>query len=92
MHAREWNGKVNERGWKIPSVRKSLFQIGKDLRPAIDKVILRHSLVPDQAVMDKSFFHWIARLEQRWQDIRDETINIRREDIPVPIRRVPPCW
>lgn len=77
-----WKEKVNARGWKLPIVRKSLFQIGKDFRPRIDEIIMRHSLVPDQALMDKSFFLWISRIEQRWQDIRDEAINIRREDIP----------
>lgn len=32
--------------------------------------------------MEKSFFSWIESLEQRWQDIRDEAVSIRAEDIP----------
>jgi aspartyl/asparaginyl beta-hydroxylase (cupin superfamily) len=77
-----WNEKVNARGWKLPFVRKSLFQIGKELRPKIDRVILRHSPVPDEALIDKKHFAWIDRIEARWEDIRDEAVRIRAEDIP----------
>lgn len=77
-----WNETVNARGWKIPFARKSLFQIGKELRPKIDRIILRDSLVPEQAVMDKSFFAWIPALEQHWREIQAEAIRIRTEDIP----------
>ncbi|KTR84726.1 aspartyl beta-hydroxylase [Novosphingobium barchaimii] len=77
-----WQSTVNARGRKIPFVNKSLFQIGKDLRPWIDRVIMRSSRIPDAAVHDKSFFPWIARLEQQWQAIRDEAISIRAADIP----------
>jgi beta-hydroxylase len=37
-------------------INKSLFQIGKELRPKIDAVIMRNSLIPDAAVQDKAFF------------------------------------
>lgn len=77
-----WQQTVNARGWKVPFVNKSLFQIGKDLRPKIDRVIMRNSRIPDAAVQDKAFFPWIAQLEQQWQAIRDEAIRIRTEDIP----------
>ena len=77
-----WNEKVNARGWKLPFVRKSLFQIGKELRPRIDEVIMRRSLVPDRAILDKSAFPWIPALEQHWRDIRTEAVRIRAEDIP----------
>jgi beta-hydroxylase len=78
----KWNDKVNARGRKIPFVGKSLFQIGKELRPKIDRIILRDSLVSDQAVQDKAFFPWIPVLEAHWQDIRDEAVAIRTGDIP----------
>jgi len=77
-----WNDTVNARGWKVPLVNKSLFQIGKELRPRIDRIIMRNSLIPDQAVQDKSFFAWVPELERQWQAIRDEAIRIRAEDIP----------
>jgi aspartyl/asparaginyl beta-hydroxylase (cupin superfamily) len=77
-----WRETVNARGWKIPIVRKSLFQIGKDFRPHIDKIIMRHSLVPDQPLIDKSFFPWIAEFERHWQDVQAEAVGIRTEDIP----------
>jgi aspartyl/asparaginyl beta-hydroxylase (cupin superfamily) len=77
-----WNDKVNARGWKLPIVRKSLFQIGKELRPKIDALIMRDSLVPDTAIIDKAFFPWIPKLERHWQEIRDEAIAIRAPEIP----------
>jgi aspartyl/asparaginyl beta-hydroxylase (cupin superfamily) len=77
-----WQNTVNARGWKVPFVGKSLFQIGKDLRPAIDRVIMRSSRIPDAAVQDKSFFPWIAELESHWEAIRNEALRIRAEDIP----------
>lgn len=77
-----WNDTVNARGWKIPFAGKSLFQIGKELRPRIDEIIMRGSLVPAQAVMDKSFFPWIATIERQWRDIQAEALRIRTEDIP----------
>ncbi|MBB4858027.1 beta-hydroxylase [Novosphingobium chloroacetimidivorans] len=77
-----WQQTLNSRGWKVPFVNKSLFQIGKDLRPKIDRVIMRNSRVPDAAVHDKSFYPWIAELESNWEAIRDEAVRIRAEDIP----------
>lgn len=77
-----WNETLNSRGWKIPLINKSLFQLGKDLRPKIDRVIMRDSKISDSAIQDKSFFAWIPKLDARWQDIRDEAIRIRAQDIP----------
>ncbi len=77
-----WNEKVNSRGRKIPFVGKSLFQLGKELRPKIDRIIMRDSLVPDQPIIDKSYFPWVAELEKHWEAIRDEAISIRTGEIP----------
>lgn len=77
-----WQQTVNARGWKVPFVGKSLFQIGKELRPRIDRVIMRSSRLPDAAIQDKAFFPWIAALERNWQAIRDEALAIRAKDIP----------
>jgi aspartyl/asparaginyl beta-hydroxylase (cupin superfamily) len=77
-----WNEKVNARGWKVPFVRKSIFQIGKELRPKIDRMIVEHSPIPDQAIVDKSAFPWTAILDRNWRDVRDEAVRIRTEDIP----------
>lgn len=77
-----WQQTVNARGWKVPFVNKSLFQIGKDLRPKIDRIIMNASKIPDTAIVDKAAFPWIPALEARWQDIRDEAVRIRAEDIP----------
>lgn len=77
-----WNAKLNARGHKLPFVGKSLFQIGKELRPKIDRIILRDSLIPDTAIADKAAFPWIAALEAHWREIRDEAVAIRTADIP----------
>lgn len=77
-----WQKTVNARGWKVPFLGKSLFQIGKDLRPKVDAVIMRNSLVSDAAIQDKALFPWIAELERHWQAIRDEALRIRAQDIP----------
>lgn len=77
-----WNETVNARGRKVPFVGKSLYQIGKELRPRIDAIIMRRSPVPDQAIVDKTFFAWIPVLEGRWRDIQAEATRIRTEDIP----------
>jgi beta-hydroxylase len=77
-----WQQTVNARGWKVPFLGKSLFQIGKELRPAIDRIIMADSKIPDAALQDKAAFPWIARLEASWQEIRDEAVRIRAEDIP----------
>lgn len=77
-----WQKTVNARGWKLPFVNKSLFQIGKELRPKVDAVIMRNSLIPDAAIQDKAFFPWIAELETHWEAIRDEAVRIRAEEIP----------
>ncbi|MEO0420645.1 MAG: aspartyl/asparaginyl beta-hydroxylase domain-containing protein [Pseudomonadota bacterium] len=77
-----WQDTLNSRGWKVPFVGKSLFQIGKELRPKIDQIIMDSSKIPDAAIQDKAYFPWMSKLEERWEDIRDEAVSIRAEDIP----------
>jgi len=77
-----WNETVNARGRKVPFVGKSLYQIGKEMRPKIDAIIMRRSLIPDEPIVDKAFFAWIPVLESRWRDIQAEAARIRTEDIP----------
>jgi len=77
-----WNEKVNARGRKLPFIGKSLFQVGKELRPKLDAMIMRRSLVPDEPLIDGSVFPWIASLERHWPDIQREAVQIRTVDIP----------
>ncbi len=77
-----WRETVAARGWKVPFLNKSLYMIGKDLRPKIDAIIMRDSKIPDAAVQDKGFFAWVPKLEARWQEIRDEAIALQPKEIP----------
>lgn len=44
--------KVTDTGRKLSFINKSLFQIGKDPRPKIDRLIMHYSSLPDQAILD----------------------------------------
>lgn len=68
--------------WRLPFKGRSLFEIGKDLRPRIDRVIMRGSLLPDRAILDTAWMPWIAMLERNWEQIRDEAVRLRTRDIP----------
>ncbi|GEL02784.1 hypothetical protein SSA02_19470 [Swaminathania salitolerans] len=74
--------RVVDHGRKLPFLNKSLYQIGKDLRPSIDRFIARNSLIPNTALVDTRYFPWIRMLERNWETIRDEALRIRAEDIP----------
>jgi len=74
--------RVQDHGKKLPFIGKSLYQIGKDMRPAIDRFIARQSLIPNTALVDTRFFPWIRMIERHWETIRDEAVALRAQDIP----------
>lgn len=81
MEASDMNAQVKSL-WRLPFKGKTLYEFAKGLRPRIDRVIMRGSLVPDRAVMDKKDFPWIAMLEENWETIRDEAVRIATSEIP----------
>lgn len=74
--------RVHDHGRKLPFIGKSLYQIGKDMRPAIDRFISSQSLIPNTALVDTSVFPWIGMIESHWEAIRDEALSLHARDIP----------
>jgi beta-hydroxylase len=68
---------------KIPPL-PFLFKVGKKLRHRVSAVVARSSMVGDQPVLDPSLFPWIADIEARWSEVRDELVALldKREAIP----------
>ncbi|HEU0134736.1 MAG TPA: aspartyl/asparaginyl beta-hydroxylase domain-containing protein [Allosphingosinicella sp.] len=68
-----------------------LMRLGKKLRHRIGAVIARSSKVGDSPVHAASLFPWIARLEARWPEIREEVdaLLAREEGIP-PLAAISP--
>lgn len=66
------------------AVPAPLFRVGKKLRHRVSAVVARSSRVGDAPVYDPGLFPWIAVLEARWTDIRDElrAVLAREEAIP----------
>lgn len=62
---------------RVRTPRQAVLRLGKDLRPAVDRVIARHSAVGDPAVFEPATFPFVAPLEARWESIRDEARAVR---------------
>ena len=63
---------------------RPVYKIGKKLRHKVSAVVARSSKVGDQPVYDPLLFPWIAQVESRWPEIREELLAIldRRDAIP----------
>ena len=61
-----------------------LFRIGKRMRHRVSAVIARSSRVGDQAVYDAEAFPWIAELEARWTEIREELTGVLAKQSAIP--------
>jgi beta-hydroxylase len=68
---------------KIPPL-PFLFKVGKKLRHRVSALVARSSRVGDRPVLDPALFPWIAGIEARWPEIRDELVALldKREAIP----------
>ncbi|MFC7052793.1 aspartyl/asparaginyl beta-hydroxylase domain-containing protein [Hansschlegelia quercus] len=65
-----------KRGW--------LYRTGKKLRPKMDEILARSSLVGNPPVFAHGTFAWTAELENNWETIRREAASVMHgEDIPV---------
>ncbi|GCE88696.1 aspartyl/asparaginyl beta-hydroxylase [Komagataeibacter diospyri] len=62
--------------------KKTIYHLTKNLRDWVDTFIMRFSLLPDQALFDPHIMQWVRDLEQNWERIRDEALQIAATDIP----------
>src|SRR5436305_8031712 len=68
---------------KVPPL-PPLFRIGKRLRHRISALIARSSTVGDTPVYDPKLFPWVAPLEARWAEIREEVQRLLARDAGIP--------
>jgi beta-hydroxylase len=68
---------------KVPPL-PPLFRLGKKLRHGISKLIARSSRVPNDPVLDPALFPWIAALERRWPEIREELDSLLAHRAGIP--------
>jgi beta-hydroxylase len=61
----------------VRTPRQAVLRLGKDLRPAVDRVIARYSAVGDPAVFEPARFSFVAPLEAHWETIRTEARAVR---------------
>lgn len=68
-----------------------LYRVGKRLRHRISALIARSSKVGDTPVYDPKLFPWVAGLEARWEEIRDEATRLlaHQDGIP-PLAEISP--
>jgi beta-hydroxylase len=71
--------KWQDRGW--------LIQIGRRLRPCINRQIERSSVLSNDPVIDARSFPWIAALERDWLSIRAEAEDVLAEQRTIPLLR-----
>ena len=71
--------------------RPAIIRYGKKLRPYLDGMIARSSLVPNDPVLDPALFPWTAILRESWQAIRDEALAVMQDSAAIPaLRRISP--
>jgi beta-hydroxylase len=77
--------------WFDSPLRRSILRVGKRLRPFINRILVRYSLVDDRAVFDPSSFSWTSELEANWEAIRREAEAILADGDQIPpLRRISP--
>jgi beta-hydroxylase len=61
-----------------------LYRVGKRLRHRISALIARSSTVGDTPVYDPKLFPWIAGIEARWEEIREEVGRLLAHQAGIP--------
>lgn len=67
-----------------PLNKSFVVRVGKHLRQYINPFIKKHSAVPDVAVWQSSDFPWLKKLEDNWEMIREEALDILRYRAAIP--------
>ena len=73
-----------EEGWKVEAKRPFVITIGKKLRPRIDAIAAKSSLIPDAPLLDENLLDWTPAVRAEWETIRDEMEAIRVHDSAIP--------
>ncbi len=81
---------VNQARRALPAL-PPIYRLGKKLRHRVSALVARSSRVGDQPVYDSALFPWIAEVEARWTEIRDELdlLLAKRDAIP-PLASISP--
>lgn len=82
---------VNKKPSKIN--QSLIVRIGKLLRPYINRIIARYSVIPDKPVFTPSDFPFTKLLENNWEIIRKEAqavITGNHEAVPRPLKEISP--
>ena len=70
---------------KADGPRRWTLRFGKKLRRPLDRIIARHSLVPNDPVLPSAAFPWTAALRENWLAIRDEATEVLHRPQGVPL-------
>jgi len=73
-----------------PTLPAPIYKAGKKLRHRVSAIVARSSEVGDQPVYDAGRFDWIAPLEARWTEIRDELSAVLAHGRALPLAAVSP--
>jgi len=71
--------------------RPFAIRLGKKLRPAINQMAARHSMLPDAPLLDEDALPWTRELRSHWEAIRDEAraVLFHSDAIP-PLNEISP--
>lgn len=67
-----------------PERQVLLIQLGKKLRPQVDRLAAASSKLPDAPILDQATLPWTALLRDNWATIRDEAREILSRPARVP--------
>jgi len=71
--------------------RAFIVRTGRKLRPIVNNLVSKSSLVPDVPVSDVELFPWTRLLEDNWEAIRDEAMAIlKHRDVLPPLHEISP--
>ena len=56
--------------------RRAVIRFGKKIRPLLDRILLRYSLVSDSDVFDVAEFPWVEEITADWTAIRREFVAL----------------
>ena len=68
----------------MPAAQPLAIRVGKRIRPLVNDIIARQSVVGNDPVLPIEAFPWIEGLKRDWMAIRDEALAVTRKTEAVP--------